>query len=626
MKKNVSGQKVGTQMLSATDGSNFTGTVTVYITKDGGSQTIGSVASGVCTHKGKGYHEYSPSQAETNADHIAFTFEGTGALTTTVQADTEGPFSSSAIVYGTGVSASGATITATNPSSGAGIYSDWSGSVFVVEDTDDTLSLCIRQIVSQVEDQLELNDVLTFTPTSNSKYWILAGSSLELVVNSKLPLKDYLTGTNDPWGDIDGWAGSVSESEELDFTTTDRTKLNAIYNKLPSKDYITGTANSDGDIQVNEATGSFPTSAFDATVARAINPAFILSGTLVTAGDLFGTPSLTITTSAYQGSGKAAGLARCLVVGNNPSGYIAIGTIKTATNGSGTLFMSLEKDYYGTFTAGDSVTILAPSALEYTAANALWHQNPTYALHGKLVSGSAGSTSITISSDTGSWASVAADDVVRLYDNSVGKLYFNRIDVVISTTNFLLKSPMQFDVEAYEDTLDVYKDTSALGSPSLLTMARDIYAKLPSSNYLTGSAYSDGAITVGDISGLESAIVTGMQEALDGSDIQFTTDSLDIMRDHFYGGKLFVESEVDASTVTPTTTSFAGSSGLSPDDKFYSKTNAVLAFSTGDLQGLCGLVVDYTGSTRRFYFDGIWPAAPAHGDKFVLLGKITPSS
>ena len=85
MKKNVAGQKIGAQLVSATDGSEFTGTVTVYVTKDAGTQAIGSVGSGVCTHEGNGYHTYSPSQAETDGDLIAFTFIGTGAVPVTVQ-------------------------------------------------------------------------------------------------------------------------------------------------------------------------------------------------------------------------------------------------------------------------------------------------------------------------------------------------------------------------------------------------------------------------------------------------------------------------------------------------------------------------------------------------------------
>lgn len=82
MKKNVAGQTIGAQMLSDTDGSVFTGAVTVYVIGDSGSQALGG---GVCAHEGNGYYSYAPSQAETNYDHIAFTFVGTGAITSTIQ-------------------------------------------------------------------------------------------------------------------------------------------------------------------------------------------------------------------------------------------------------------------------------------------------------------------------------------------------------------------------------------------------------------------------------------------------------------------------------------------------------------------------------------------------------------
>lgn len=85
MQKNVSGQKIGAQLVSATDGSAFTGAVTVYVTGDAGTQAVGSVGSGACTHEGNGYHTYAPSQSETNYDLCAFTFVGTGAVPVTVQ-------------------------------------------------------------------------------------------------------------------------------------------------------------------------------------------------------------------------------------------------------------------------------------------------------------------------------------------------------------------------------------------------------------------------------------------------------------------------------------------------------------------------------------------------------------
>lgn len=72
-------------MVSASDGSAFTGSVTVAVTIDAGTQATGTVGSGACTHEGNGYHTYAPSQAETNGNLLAFTFTGTGAIPATVQ-------------------------------------------------------------------------------------------------------------------------------------------------------------------------------------------------------------------------------------------------------------------------------------------------------------------------------------------------------------------------------------------------------------------------------------------------------------------------------------------------------------------------------------------------------------
>lgn len=91
MKRNVASQKIGCQMVSASDGSAFTGSVTVSVTGDAGTQATGSVGSGACTHEGNGYHTYAPAQAETNYDLVAFTFTGTGAVPATVQVFTTFP-------------------------------------------------------------------------------------------------------------------------------------------------------------------------------------------------------------------------------------------------------------------------------------------------------------------------------------------------------------------------------------------------------------------------------------------------------------------------------------------------------------------------------------------------------
>lgn len=89
MKKNVASQVTGSQMITALDGSDFTGAVSVFFTIDGGSQTAG--AGTAPAHEGNGLHSYTPPQSETNGDNILFTFTGTGAITSTVQIYTTFP-------------------------------------------------------------------------------------------------------------------------------------------------------------------------------------------------------------------------------------------------------------------------------------------------------------------------------------------------------------------------------------------------------------------------------------------------------------------------------------------------------------------------------------------------------
>ena len=92
MKKNVAGQVVVAQLVSKTDGSAVTtGTTTCYVLGDGGTQAAGSVGSGACTHEGNGVWSYAPAQAETNYDHVAFTFVNTSAVNATVQIYTSFP-------------------------------------------------------------------------------------------------------------------------------------------------------------------------------------------------------------------------------------------------------------------------------------------------------------------------------------------------------------------------------------------------------------------------------------------------------------------------------------------------------------------------------------------------------
>lgn len=89
MKKNVGSQLIGVQMITAADGLAFTGAATALITIDGGTQAA-SGGTGP-THEGNGFYTYLPTQAETNGDHIGFTFTGTGAIPVTIQVYTMFP-------------------------------------------------------------------------------------------------------------------------------------------------------------------------------------------------------------------------------------------------------------------------------------------------------------------------------------------------------------------------------------------------------------------------------------------------------------------------------------------------------------------------------------------------------
>jgi hypothetical protein len=82
MKKNLSGQFIGTELLTTAGASLTTGTTNVFITIDNGTQTT---ASSTASHKGNGYWSVVLSQAETNGDHVAYTFVNSGAPAVTLQ-------------------------------------------------------------------------------------------------------------------------------------------------------------------------------------------------------------------------------------------------------------------------------------------------------------------------------------------------------------------------------------------------------------------------------------------------------------------------------------------------------------------------------------------------------------
>jgi hypothetical protein len=78
--RHTTGWVVGAQMVDATTGVSYAGTVRVYLSGDGGLATLGSVNGGVCTPAGNGFYVYHPSLEETDYNVIAFEFLGAGAV------------------------------------------------------------------------------------------------------------------------------------------------------------------------------------------------------------------------------------------------------------------------------------------------------------------------------------------------------------------------------------------------------------------------------------------------------------------------------------------------------------------------------------------------------------------
>jgi len=78
MLKNTGSQTICFQAVSTTDGSAVTtGTPTVYVLGDGGTQSSGG---GTKTHEGQGTWSYVPSAGETNYSHVVYTFVLSGAI------------------------------------------------------------------------------------------------------------------------------------------------------------------------------------------------------------------------------------------------------------------------------------------------------------------------------------------------------------------------------------------------------------------------------------------------------------------------------------------------------------------------------------------------------------------
>lgn len=124
-----------------------------------------------------------------------------------------------------------------------------------------------------------------------------------------------------------------------DFSSTDRTKLEAIHAKLPSKTYLAGTSNSDGDVQLDEATG---------TIARVT-----LVDTTTTNTDMRGTDAAMLAVSYAAPPSAAANAA-------------ATAAQITADHGSGSYVSSVAGSgpFALTVTVNDGAAVLQNAVVE----------------------------------------------------------------------------------------------------------------------------------------------------------------------------------------------------------------------------------------------------------------------
>lgn len=379
----------------------------------------------------------------------------------------------------------------------------------------------------------------------------------------------------------------------------------AVINKMPESAYLAGADVSSGDPNIN------PNCAWGPVIAAGVTITNVESQTEVTI--------------SFPGD-MAESLQYCTAVFKKPSDdHRAVVPILSSFDAGGNtvLILATQTDYViDTTTTCD---ILAPVTPIASLVEKTWFGAPSFVGKIILTGGTSGGSTVTYSSPGAILlGNIKPGMAIKLTDVSSGLKVVGEIVSFSSTTCVFTGNPLPFTVQAGVDYIEIFSGGHNFGpvtSKSTIDLLRNM---LPTAApKLAGSQFNDGSIRAQDIAGLTQAVT----DAIDQSEIEFNEEALDTMRDHFYGGKLFVAGTVTTSQVTPTTTTFAGDSDLSDSDDFYSKTSAVVAFATGELQGMCGVVVDYDGAKRQFYFDGVWPVAPQGGDQFVILGKITrPSS
>lgn len=169
MRKNVSSQVIAAQLVNKTDGSDvISGSTTVYVTGDGGTQGTGA---GTVAHEGNGTWSYAPTQAETNYAHIVFTFVNSLAVSAAVN------------VYTVGQDFTAAQL--------AGNVTQWSGSNVASPDTAGYPKVTVKGGAGTGEVLLASGAVTVGTNNDKTDY-ALSNAALTAIHNELLLLSDAL--------------------------------------------------------------------------------------------------------------------------------------------------------------------------------------------------------------------------------------------------------------------------------------------------------------------------------------------------------------------------------------------------------------------------------------------------
>lgn len=430
------------------------------------------------------------------------------------------------------------------------------------------------------------------------------------------------------------------DTTAVDFTTADRTKLNALHAKLPSKAYFQGTDLATGVADVPDELLRGTVSAIDSQTQLAVDVVadfdHQLDGCTIRITDVDGHQAYrTILTSLDSGGlslltldaapGFTLSGGEDVVIG--PPTFSAadrtkLGAIYTKLPAKSHLAGTNLSD--GDLQLDEAQGTLGPLLLRAGVVNrSLDPDQESYTLattRAKTLTNTLGQTDLV-----GCRAVFTSSDGTQRQLREVTGVTLSEIDLLGNPVT-LVSLAVRREANLMEPwfsyaggTVDVYDPGFTVPDRERLAAVR---AKLPSRPFLAGTSYSDGALDMTGASGLAPALTA----ALASAEIEFPVELLDVFRDHLLGGQQYVKSRVDISTVTPTLTKLAGHAELSAETGFYSRTNSVVAFVTGPLQGLCNVVVSYDGPSRTFYFDDAWPALPQAEDQFIVIGKIVKNT